>query len=604
MAVPEKSDNLLAGRRAIDGINGVELLGDYEWFDEIGKWALSLRITVDALAGQPFEHTAWYALVDDAYPWGSLKIFPAVAGGIQSTYAHQNLNLSRTDDLPWRTGDACLVGPLRQHGGGYDTQEPVGSVQRLLWHVGRLSEWIMAAATGQLTQSGDAYELPPFPGIAWVDKGVVYAEGEVSFATWQGISQRYGVCDLVVGRNASAIVAIKSWSTLDGHPLRETEWGTAFEEPESPSRVFWIMLDAVPILRDWAPPMTWSELHSAVEAQGLKLEVLLRPIVSATAGKGGSMLLVGFPIPRHFGETDCEVYWLALNLPEAKGRVPDGFRNNALGYWMAYMRNVVGPQPIEWLPAANWDQLRLASRGQLEEGLRRTSVAIIGAGALGSALAELLARGGVSRLTIIDGELMEAGNLARHVLGLDSLGKTKAEALAGVVASVSPHVRVEAIPRDFEVHDRECVQAIQAADIVIDCTGDDRALVALSEVTSGALGALWLSASMSHGADSMYVFAAPPNEFTFDSYVDLGSAWLDEQQERLATEGVVFEGPGCWHPAFPGRNHDIRLLVAMLPRALESLRSSPRRTRVGLLGRIDSTSQGLSVLLTCIEETP
>jgi hypothetical protein len=316
------------------------------------------------------------------------------------------------------------------------------------------------------------------------------------------------------------------------------------------------------------------------------------------------MLLVGFPIPRRFGEANSEVCWLALDLPKADGRVPDGFRNNALGYWMAYLGNVLGPRPLEWLPTANWHPRRLAARGQLEERLRNISVTILGAGALGSTLTELLARGGVLRLTVIDDELMEAGNLCRHVLGLDGLGQTKAQALAQLVATTGPHARVCAIPRDFEVHDRECVQAVQGADLVIDCTGDDRAFTALSEVSSEALGALWVSASLGHGADSMYVFSAPPNKFALDSFLELGSAWLVEQQEKLAAEGVVFEGAGCWHPAFPGRNDDIRLLAAMLPRILEDLVSSPPPLPVGLVARIDTTgAYGPSVAVSPIEGT-
>lgn len=604
MTTPEKSSSLLAGRRAIDGVNGVELLGDYEWFESVSRWALPLRITIDALAGQPFEKTDWYIVVDDAYPWGSLKVFPAANGGIQSTYPHQNLNKPRSDGLPWRTGDVCLISPMRLHGGGYDTQAPAGSDLRLLWHIGRLSEWITAAASGTLNQPGDQFELPPFPGV-WLNKGLVYSEGDDTFESWKGIPQRYGKCTALVARYSKDVVAIGSWSTLDDRVLRQSDWGTAFVTPTSTVPLYWIRLNAVPIHRDWAPPLTWKELRSAAEVQGLDLEALLEPIIAATLGKGGVTVLVGFPMPKRFGEADCEMCWLALDIPKDKGKVPNGFRKNPAGYWMGYMRNVVGQKAIEWRPTANWHPLRLAARGQLAEPLRELNVTVVGVGALGSVVTELLARGGVQHLAIIDSGILEAGNLTRHVLRMSDIGRWKTEALRDIVVGVSPHVQLHSIHRDFRLDDAACVQAVQAADLVIDCTGDDRAFVALSQVTAEANGTLWVSASLSHGADSMYVFASPPARFSFESYLDLGSGWFDEQQDKLANGGVVFEGPGCWHPAFPGRNDDIRLLAATLPRVLEGLISSPRQERVGFVGRIDISPNGSpTVTLTTIEETP
>lgn len=51
-----------------------------------------------------------------------------------------------------------------------------------------------------------------------------------------------------------------------------------------------------------------------------------------------------------------------------------------------------------------------------QERLRQSSVAIIGCGALGSALASLLVRAGIGRLRIIDRDFVEASNLQRQTL--------------------------------------------------------------------------------------------------------------------------------------------------------------------------------------------
>src|SRR5688572_11153576 len=86
-----------------------------------------------------------------------------------------------------------------------------------------------------------------------------------------------------------------------------------------------------------------------------------------------------------------------------------------------------------------------------------SSVLLIGGGALGGMVADLLVRGGLRHLTILDNDDLEAGNLGRHVLGMDNLGKGKAHALARKLNLSSPHANVESIhcvfpPRNEEEH--------------------------------------------------------------------------------------------------------------------------------------------------------
>ena len=66
----------------------------------------------------------------------------------------------------------------------------------------------------------------------------------------------------------------------------------------------------------------------------------------------------------------------------------------------------------------------------LSPAIAGSHVAIVGCGSLGSGVADLLARAGVGRLTLIDPEALSWDNVARHVLGGESVGRHKAEALA------------------------------------------------------------------------------------------------------------------------------------------------------------------------------
>ncbi|TRW17081.1 HesA/MoeB/ThiF family protein [Glacieibacterium frigidum] len=79
--------------------------------------------------------------------------------------------------------------------------------------------------------------------------------------------------------------------------------------------------------------------------------------------------------------------------------------------------------------------------GQLK--LKAASVAVIGAGGLGSPCLMYLAAAGVGRLTIIDDDRVSLSNLQRQVLfGTADVGRTKTDGAADALARLNPHVEV------------------------------------------------------------------------------------------------------------------------------------------------------------------
>ena len=79
--------------------------------------------------------------------------------------------------------------------------------------------------------------------------------------------------------------------------------------------------------------------------------------------------------------------------------------------------------------------------GQL--ALQAASVAVVGAGGLGSPCLQYLAAAGVGRLTIIDDDSVALSNLQRQVLhGTADIGRGKTESAAAAVARLNPHVAV------------------------------------------------------------------------------------------------------------------------------------------------------------------
>jgi adenylyltransferase/sulfurtransferase len=105
----------------------------------------------------------------------------------------------------------------------------------------------------------------------------------------------------------------------------------------------------------------------------------------------------------------------------------------------------------------------LGKKGQ--QKLRRSKVAIVGLGGLGTISALYLALAGVRHLRLIDQDTVELRNLHRQILyGLDDLRYPKVEAAAGRISHVNPEVEVESISENVNeknvhslVYDVNCV---------------------------------------------------------------------------------------------------------------------------------------------------
>jgi tRNA A37 threonylcarbamoyladenosine dehydratase len=66
---------------------------------------------------------------------------------------------------------------------------------------------------------------------------------------------------------------------------------------------------------------------------------------------------------------------------------------------------------------------------------------IIGCGSVGSTVAELLARFGLTKITLYDFDTVEPKNLANQMFKQEHIGETKVEALSNIIAEINPNVK-------------------------------------------------------------------------------------------------------------------------------------------------------------------
>lgn len=106
---------------------------------------------------------------------------------------------------------------------------------------------------------------------------------------------------------------------------------------------------------------------------------------------------------------------------------------------------------------------------EAQQKLLASHALIVGAGGLGCPAALYLAASGVGRITIADGDKVDATNLQRQILYRDaSVGTPKASAAKIALQVVNPEVQVIAL--EERVEGERLASLVAAADAVLDCT--------------------------------------------------------------------------------------------------------------------------------------
>ncbi len=119
-----------------------------------------------------------------------------------------------------------------------------------------------------------------------------------------------------------------------------------------------------------------------------------------------------------------------------------------------------------------------------QKKLKASKVLLVGCGALGTVVANLLARGGVGHLTIVDRDFIEITNLQRQVLfDHDDIEQNLPKSVAAQkkIARINPEVTVEAIVTD--VNHTNIEQLAAGKDLLLDGTDNFETRFLINDVS-------------------------------------------------------------------------------------------------------------------------
>jgi hypothetical protein len=568
-------------------IEGVKLIGTPSYIDNKSakdKWAIEVEIRLilgTKKQTEPFPQSSrWFVVMDHSYPFGNVDIYPAKEGGIKETFHHQDLNSDLSNELPWRTGKICLDEPIQRLGIVAGRYDPIGDYEeRIRWHLQRALAWLQAAATNTLVQAGDPFETP-YCLVSSINR-IVHDESNNSFSIWEDVKTGewgFVILDSLVGfANTEFAVA---YFTRNGILIRSTpkydESVHILDHSEIKKSIWWLWPSAI-VLQPWQAPTNWGELRKIGKEKGVQVDQCLRSMTRVLRAQDVTLLIIGYPIPNRCGEKPSEIHWQTILLPkilpptDSRKKPPRGFRSyNNWRWWIEKTKIFADKEPIKYLETKNWHPDRLQARSRLSKTLCETKIALIGCGALGSIVAELLTRGGVGEMLFIDPQILEAGNLVRHTLsGLD-IDEKKAVALAKRLISASPFTKIKVEGNRFPTEKYEVTSLLEEYNIVIDCTADDEVTHALS-LGWWNLEKLFLSASVGYRARRVFLFSHRGQEFPLRAFQNFLEPLLEEERSLWAEDGETLEGAGCWSPLFPARLDDLLLAASSTIKVLEEL---------------------------------
>ncbi len=202
-------------------------------------------------------------------------------------------------------------------------------------------------------------------------------------------------------------------------------------------------------------------------------------------------------------------------------------------------------------------------RARLDPTSLRSSkkVLLIGAGAVGSVLADQLARAGIKALTIIDHDVLEPGNFVRHANNLSFVGTYKSAATAALATQVNPYLKVQAHvfavgsgalgPDQRKLLSREYDQA----DLIIDATAEV-GVQRLSASLARQAAKPWIGVWATNGAIGGTVVHVPADApWCFSCF-----EWARSDDARLvppASPAPLTQPIGCAEPTFLGAGYNL-----------------------------------------------
>lgn len=416
----------------------------------------------------------------------------------------------------------------------------------------RVDAWLTAAGAGELDPIG----APLHPPVAYVASKtcvVVRSNAPVADGLW-------------IGRADLATVSpfrkdLVGWASIG-------EWDHV---PLAGEPAVAVLL-AEPMPTEY--PTGVNDLLNSLEAAGVEFDLIwpaLRLVAVLTdAGQPGHFVLgapmrrraAGEPLRPHLAVWEIATEDLEKLRDYIAGGEDEAENRRRVAEWMVDAK-------VGWCEIME-DRTEVTNRrdqGTTAAGVAGKSIALLGCGALGSAVGEMLVRAGAAHLRLVDRGRVSPGLLVRQRFADADIGRHKAKALKDRLDGLGQRCVVEAEVRDLQTGVFAALEE-REFDLVIDATASRTVAHRLEiDLAQGSVGCPIITMALSARAENGSVAVRMPEHvggpiaieraiklraFQRDSRHPLVQAfWPDEPPQLILPE------PGCSNPTFIGSAADV-----------------------------------------------
>lgn len=424
--------------------------------------------------------------------------------------------------------------------------------ERLKLEINKLSDWVTIYLNGEFTDNH--YDYLIFPKTELYE--LIFSEDPDDFTNDRFCENSYGVFDLYSYKvNNNGIKAVFFADQLGNN---KSKWNKSIlsSDNKKEHKAYWVYIENEPLTKDKAVCSSWSDLcaYSFQETFVNYLKHQIRIEYAEWKKKYTD---------KKFGrKTNYSVKKLEFSLPLAIGYKIPSEKSGFEIHWEFLLIYYHEARPIEkigWAYSKNISEKRFFGRGAFSEELRKLSIFIIGVGAIGSSVAEILVRGGIKNLTLADSDFVDAGNICRSTYSLSDYYTNKAIQLGIKLETLSPFAKLSFYNENFlgyphysEKFEKQ-KEEVNKYDLIIDCSASNEVLYFLSNLETKTQ---IISLGITDKANQLLCLAKEVDSL------------YDKRRVALYSFGEVvspsfYEGAGCFYPTFEASFFDINALVNM-----------------------------------------
>ena len=209
----------------------------------------------------------------------------------------------------------------------------------------------------------------------------------------------------------------------------------------------------------------------------------------------------------------------------------------------------------------------LRNRGRVDHSIvKNKSISIIGCGALGSEIADIIGKGGVGDIGLVDYQLMHAHNSIRHLASISHTNQKKVDAVAKILLEHNPYVKVSTFALNILLNNLQ--EYLPSGSIGVSSIADDNTEGYLNEQAVLQKRTMFYARALRGGKAARIFRVVPGQDACFncltlyrnEGHPDFIDIPEDESLPTLRNE--------CNNPIRPASAADLKLIASITGRII------------------------------------